>query len=296
MSVKEPAPLSALVTEGAWNVYCVSPMYKFSHDAATLSADAMELVAYLRCNLAGELKANQTVTASVRSQGDVALFAITETLVSGPRRLGGFIYYTPDVPGTKKRTDVLLLQGNEDLLALICAWLQHQYQCVVALHAVSVNSVSMEAFAYNLYHIMLEANDNVEHAPLRLTLHCESVGKSVQSVTISVPWRDLCASHRALTHSHSSASENTTRRTTVVGTGSESDRFIRGFIAKYVAQLPVEMSSYRLFSVSSEDCILENMGRLQFYTAESVPAVLDAMLQLFVAQSVLCPEAPETTF
>ncbi|OQR86503.1 2,3-bisphosphoglycerate-independent phosphoglycerate mutase [Achlya hypogyna] len=296
MSTKEPAALASLVTEGAWNLYSVSPLFKFSHDAECLAADAMGLVSYLRTHRHGELKANQGIAASVRSQQDVALFAITETVVGAPRRLGGFIYYSPDAPDMKTRTDVLLLQGNEELLGLICAWMQHQYQCVVALHAVSVNSISMEAFAFSLFQIMLEANDAVEHAPLRLTLQSESTGKAVQSVTISIPWKDICLGHRAaITHSQSSASTSDGhRRGTMVS--SEPDRFIRSFITKHFVSLPVEMSAYRLFSVSSEDCILEYTGRLKFFTPESVPAVLDAILQLFVAQHVVCPEGAETTF
>ncbi|OQS06926.1 hypothetical protein THRCLA_01040 [Thraustotheca clavata] len=283
--------IDQLIVEGAWNVYSVSPLYKFVHDKDVLATDAMALVAYLRTSN-GELHSNQSISVSVRSKKDLALFSIHEQLVGGPRRLGGFMYYTPnaDTSTMKTRTDVLLLQGNEQLVGQVCAWMQYQYQCVVALHAVNVNSISMELFAYNLYQNMLAASDSLDHAPLKLTLHSENSGKPVQSVTISIPWKDILASQQSL----AAAANEGTRRSTL--TAPESERLIRGFITKYFVNLPVEMSSYRLYSVSSDDCILENIGRIQFFTPSTVPSVLDAVLQLFVSQNVICPEVEEMTF
>jgi hypothetical protein len=168
-----------LITEEAWNLYCVSPLYKFKHDDKdVLVNDAMDLTSFLRKqNAGGSLKADQSVTVSVRSRGTVVMFVIHEQMLGGSvSRVGGFIYHRPEkskknhqkqpqqLKQQRRHTDILLLQGNEELLAKVCSWIQSRYQCVMLLQAVEIQPGSIERFAQILFICMLKQKRNHFHA------------------------------------------------------------------------------------------------------------------------------------
>ncbi|CAK4692117.1 hypothetical protein LEN26_013987 [Aphanomyces euteiches] len=292
--MKEPKTMDEMLVEGTWNIYYVSSLYNFKHDRDALAKDATDLVTFLREADSRELRPNQGVTASVRAKNDLTMFMIHEQVsdVSGnpPQRLGAFVYYSPNhgaATSNPNVTNLLLLQGNEALVAHMCAWIQHRYQCIVALHSVNIQSTSMEQFAQALFlHISTQPphddSDTTIHAPLKITLRNESDSKIIRSVTVAIPYRDIQAKHELQRE----------RRNTLV----DQDRMIRSLFVPYCTQLSMDMSSFRLSVVSAPDCVLDHRGALSLLRAERAIDILNDVLDIFVVQDVRLPETSDMTF
>ncbi|KAF0685827.1 Aste57867_22349 [Aphanomyces stellatus] len=294
-AVKESKTMDQLLVEGSWNIYYVSGLYQFKHDRDTLATDATDLVTFLRAaDDDRDLKRHQEVTVNVRAKNDLAMFVIHEQVADGtrpPTRVGAFVYYTPHQrgappPANTNGTHLLLLQGNEHLVVRMCAWVQHRFQCVIALNALRIQSVCMEQFAQSLFHAIAQHGDDDDgqvHAPLKLTLRSESDDKIVRSVAISIPRRDIQAKHELQRE----------RRNTMVDQGH---RMIRSLMLPYCAQLGVDMPTFRLASISSYDCSLDNTGILSLRRADRAIDILDDLLDIFVVQNVTVPDTAETSF
>ncbi|KAF0713238.1 hypothetical protein AaE_011832, partial [Aphanomyces astaci] len=238
---KENKTMNQLLMEGEWNIYYVSALYKFQQDREALTTDAMDLVVFLRTADDRDLKPHQGVSVSVRSNDDMAVFSIQEQVAgtggASGQSVGAFVYYTPQgregVPSLCA-PQLLLLQGTESLVKKVCGWVQHRYQCVVALQSLRIRSICMEQFAQSLFlHIATESGDghsNAVHAPLKLTLRREGDVKVVRSITISIPFHDILAKHEL---ERSNIVYNRERRDTLV----EQDHMIRSLCLPYFSQL-----------------------------------------------------------
>ncbi|ETV93188.1 hypothetical protein H310_12792 [Aphanomyces invadans] len=292
---KDSKTMDELLKDGEWNIYYVSSLYKFQHDRDALTTDATDLLAFLRRADASQddLKPYQGVSVSVRSNDDMAIFSVQEQVAgtggsSSGQFAGAFVYFTPrEYQGNPSGNapQLLLLRGNERLVTKVCEWVQHRYQCIVALQSLRIRSVSMEQFAQSLFLNIASQADEDEttaiHTPLKLTLRNEAEAKVVHSVTVSIPYLDIQAKYELQRE----------RRNTLV----EQDRMIRSLVLPYCSQLSEDMGTYSLAAVSCDECELDSHGILRILRTDRLTEIFTDLLDIFTEQEVTIPETLETT-
>ncbi|RHY30213.1 hypothetical protein DYB32_004536 [Aphanomyces invadans] len=322
---KDSKTMDELLKDGEWNIYYVSSLYKFQHDRDALTTDATDLLAFLRRADASQddLKPYQGVSVSVRSNDDMAIFSVQEQVAgtggsSSGQFAGAFVYFTPrEYQGNPSGNapQLLLLRGNERLVTKVCEWVQHRYQCIVALQSLRIRSVSMEQFAQSLFlNIASQADEGVAqrltsvfyacmlhvdettaiHTPLKLTLRNEAEAKVVHSVTVSIPYLDIQAKYEL--QSAETLWSNKVRAPALLQSLMPSvDRMIRSLVLPYCSQLSEDMGTYSLAAVSCDECELDSHGILRILRTDRLTEIFTDLLDIFTEQEVTIPETLETT-
>lgn len=170
----ERVSLEQVLLRCRWEVHSVSPLFHFRTEQ--LSAYAHDLLKSLRATALRKCGQQFGYSVSIRNASDASVvFLVREDRRAGARRraslseqgrrqlaqqeddrAAAFVLFFPSDKEKRKprkgreEQQVLMLRGNEELLAWSCSWLQRSFQCVVDTRAMRVTELNLRRLARNL--------------------------------------------------------------------------------------------------------------------------------------------------
>lgn len=129
---------------------------QFGYSVSIRNASAASVVFLVREDRRASSSVRRRASLSASRASEAAAAAATSASTQAEARTAAFVLFFPaDRERRKPRKgreeqQVLLLRGNEELLAWSCSWLQRSFQCVVDTRPVRVSELNLRRLARNL--------------------------------------------------------------------------------------------------------------------------------------------------